>query len=158
MPPPGRRLAHNNLRLGAVCLPADLPQSQSLITTDGQSGSLSWCQALFGAQDQDFVTVKQMRFCWCGCRFWWEDGSVFYSYCWSSPAHSFSGPSPAGIMTIFYCPSCRFGLSGWPRYVTSGRTQQKTPLPIVPVVLPSCICYGGHVIRLPWKRVYRATA
>jgi hypothetical protein len=32
-----------------------------------------------------------------------EDGSVVYIRCWSSPAQSFSGPSPAGIMTIFYC-------------------------------------------------------
>jgi hypothetical protein len=35
-----------------------------------------------------------------------EDGSVVYNCCWSSPAHSFSGPSPAGLMTTFY--SLRF--------------------------------------------------
>jgi hypothetical protein len=34
---------------------------------------------------------------------WREDGSVVYNCCWSSPAHSFSGPSPAGLMSIFYC-------------------------------------------------------
>jgi hypothetical protein len=32
-----------------------------------------------------------------------------YNCCWSSPAQSFSGPSPAGLMTIFYC--LRFGTS-----------------------------------------------
>jgi hypothetical protein len=37
---------------------------------------------------------------------WREDGSVVYSCCWSSPEQSFSGPSPAGLMTIFY--SLRF--------------------------------------------------
>jgi hypothetical protein len=34
---------------------------------------------------------------------WREDGSVFYNCCWASPAQSFSGPSPAGFITIFYC-------------------------------------------------------
>jgi hypothetical protein len=34
---------------------------------------------------------------------WWEDGSVVYNCCWSSPAQSFSGPSPAGLITTFYC-------------------------------------------------------
>jgi hypothetical protein len=32
-----------------------------------------------------------------------EDGSVFYNCRWSSPAQSFSGPSPFGLVTIFYC-------------------------------------------------------
>jgi hypothetical protein len=32
-----------------------------------------------------------------------EDGSVVYSCCWPSPAQSFSGPSPVGLETIFYC-------------------------------------------------------
>jgi hypothetical protein len=34
---------------------------------------------------------------------WWEDGSVFWICCWPSPAWSFSGPSPLGLVTIFYC-------------------------------------------------------
>jgi hypothetical protein len=33
---------------------------------------------------------------------WWEEGFVVYHCCWSSPAQSFSGQSPAGLMTIFY--------------------------------------------------------
>jgi hypothetical protein len=32
-----------------------------------------------------------------------EDGSVVYNCCWSSPAQSFSGPSPVGLVAIFYC-------------------------------------------------------
>jgi hypothetical protein len=32
-----------------------------------------------------------------------EDGSVVYNCCWSSPAHSFSGPHTTGLMTTFYC-------------------------------------------------------
>jgi hypothetical protein len=34
---------------------------------------------------------------------WWEGESVVYSCYWSSPAQSFSGPSPAGLMTTCYC-------------------------------------------------------
>jgi hypothetical protein len=34
---------------------------------------------------------------------WREDASVVYNCCWSSPAQSISGPSPAGLMTTFYC-------------------------------------------------------
>jgi hypothetical protein len=30
-------------------------------------------------------------------------GWVVYNSCWFSPAQSFSGPSPAGLMTTFYC-------------------------------------------------------
>jgi hypothetical protein len=32
-----------------------------------------------------------------------EDGCVVYNCCWSSPVQSFSGPSPAVLMTTFYC-------------------------------------------------------
>jgi hypothetical protein len=34
---------------------------------------------------------------------WRQDGSVVYNWCWVSPAQSFSGPSPPGLMTTFYC-------------------------------------------------------
>jgi hypothetical protein len=37
---------------------------------------------------------------------WRDDGSVVYNFCWLSPAQSFSGPIPAGLMIIFY--SLRF--------------------------------------------------
>jgi hypothetical protein len=41
-------------------------QSRSHITTDGQSVSKSWCRAPSAAYDQIFVTVWQLRSCWCG--------------------------------------------------------------------------------------------
>jgi hypothetical protein len=41
----------------------------------------------------------------CGFAVWREDGSVIYCCCWSSPAHSRSGLSPAGLKTLFYCPN-----------------------------------------------------
>jgi hypothetical protein len=34
---------------------------------------------------------------------WPVDGSVVYNCCWASPEQSFSGSSPAGLVTIFYC-------------------------------------------------------
>jgi hypothetical protein len=38
-----------------------------------------------------------------GRSLWWEDGSVVYNYSWPSPAQSFSGPKPMGLVIIFYC-------------------------------------------------------
>jgi hypothetical protein len=37
-----------------------------------------------------------------GRSLWRENGSAIYNCCWSSPAQSFLGPSPAGLVTIFY--------------------------------------------------------
>jgi hypothetical protein len=36
------------------------------------------------------------------CPLWREDGSVVYNCCWPSPAQSFSGLSPVGLVAIFY--------------------------------------------------------
>jgi hypothetical protein len=71
---------------------------------------------------------------------WWEDGSVVYNCCWPSPAQSFSSPSlspaqsfsglsPTGLMTTFYSltfetlPTWRTSSlylyppgTGWPSY------------------------------------------
>jgi hypothetical protein len=38
-----------------------------------------------------------------GHHFWREDGCIVYNCCCPSRAQSFSGPSPAGFMTVFYC-------------------------------------------------------
>jgi hypothetical protein len=56
---------------------------------DWRSVSKFWCRAPI------FITVLQLRSCFCG--------SVFYICCWSLPAQSFSGPSLLGLATIFYC-------------------------------------------------------
>jgi hypothetical protein len=45
---------------------------------------------------------------------WPEDGSVVYNCCWTSPAQSFSGPSPAGLVTIFYSQIRGFPQPGVP--------------------------------------------
>jgi hypothetical protein len=43
-----------------------LSESESYITTDGQSASLSWKKHPSAAYGQIFITVKLLRFCWCG--------------------------------------------------------------------------------------------
>jgi hypothetical protein len=53
-----------------TCVHAGIPienqnQSQSYIMINGQSASLSWFKASFGAQDQTFVTLRQLQVCWC---------------------------------------------------------------------------------------------
>jgi hypothetical protein len=55
-----------------------------------------------GAYDQIFITVRQLRVCWCGVLSLMR-GRVVYNCCWPSPAQSFSGLSPVGLATIFYC-------------------------------------------------------
>jgi hypothetical protein len=39
-----------------------------------------------------------------GSSLWRDNRSAVYNCCWYSPAQSFFGPSPAGFVTIFYCP------------------------------------------------------
>jgi hypothetical protein len=65
-----------------------------------------------------------------GRSLWREDECVVYNCCWSSPAQSFSGPSSAGLIIIFYClrfetlPTWRVRSpylyppgTGWPCYI-----------------------------------------
>jgi hypothetical protein len=56
-----------------------------------------------GTQDQIFVLSDNCGFVDVGRPVWWGDESVFYICCRTSPAQSFSAPSPAGLITIFYC-------------------------------------------------------
>jgi hypothetical protein len=85
---------------------------------------------------------------------WRENGSVIYSCCWPSTAQYFSGTSPVGLVTIFYClrfetslfvASCDsqgYGGVIRPRlhtqlillaldfrYLASGQPQEETPFP-----------------------------
>jgi hypothetical protein len=54
-----------------------------------------------GAYDQIFITVRQLRV--CGALSLTRGRVYRYNCCWPSPAQSFSGPSPVGHATIFYC-------------------------------------------------------
>jgi hypothetical protein len=76
-------------------------KSRSYVTTDGQSVSVS--STHLGSKTSSFLLPDNCGFVDVGRPLWREDGSSVYNCCWSSPAQSFSGPSPSGLMTIFYC-------------------------------------------------------
>jgi hypothetical protein len=81
-------------------------ETESYITTVSQSASLSWNKAPVWGLRPDFYycqTVAGLLFVAVGRSLWREDGSVIYSSSWISLAQSFSGPTPVGFVTIFYC-------------------------------------------------------
>jgi hypothetical protein len=71
-----------------------------------QSVSLSWCQAPIWGLRPDFYLSESCGFVDVGRSLWRKNGSAVYNSCWSSPAQSFLGQSPAVLGTIFY--SLRF--------------------------------------------------
>jgi hypothetical protein len=85
-----------------------------------------------GAQNQIFITVRQMRVCWCGVPFLTGDGSVVCNCCWSSTAQSLSGPSPRRthdhilLSQIRDSPNLEDQVpvftpkTGWPSYIHPG--------------------------------------
>jgi hypothetical protein len=78
-------------------------QSHSYFTTNGLPPiSSSWRQAPWDPGPEFLFSNWTLAVIILTYHFWREDVSV-YNCCWSSPAQSFSGPSPAGLMTIFYC-------------------------------------------------------
>jgi hypothetical protein len=90
-PPPGTTVSASAI-LGLRASELDfhstldcLSQSQSYVTTDGQSTSLSWCKSPTWGSRQNFITVRQLRVCWCGGPSLTKDGSVVYNSGWPSP-------------------------------------------------------------------------
>jgi hypothetical protein len=79
-------------------------ESESYVTTDGQSASLSWHKApIWGLRPDLYYLCDSFGFVVMERSLWREDGSVVYNRCWSSPVPSFSCPSPVGLAAIFYC-------------------------------------------------------
>jgi hypothetical protein len=77
---------------------------ESYVTTDGQPANLSWNKApIWGLRPDLYYLCDSCGFVDLGRPLWREDGSVVYNFCWPLPAQSFSGPSPLGLETIFYC-------------------------------------------------------
>jgi hypothetical protein len=58
---------------------------------------------LLGLTTRSILLSDSCGFVGMGRPLWREDGSVVYNCSGSSPAQSFSGPSPVGLVDIFYC-------------------------------------------------------
>jgi hypothetical protein len=56
-----------------------------------------------GAYDKIFITVTQLRVCWCGALSQTRGPVCRLQLLLSSPDQSFSGPSPMGLVSILYC-------------------------------------------------------
>jgi hypothetical protein len=81
-----------------------LTESESYVTTDVQPASLSWNKApIWGYRPDLYYLYDSYGLPLMGRHLWREVGSVFCMCCWPLPAQSFSGPSPLGLETIFYC-------------------------------------------------------
>jgi hypothetical protein len=79
----------------------DCSESQSHVTTDGQSASLSWCQAPSGSQDQIFFYCQTVAGLLTPS-LTWERICRLQSLLTLASAVNLSGPGPAGFMIIFY--------------------------------------------------------
>jgi hypothetical protein len=89
----GWRISHNWLRVWVLCYDRR-SVGQSALEKSTHLGLTT--KFLLLSDSYGFVDV--------GRSLWREVVSVVYNCCWSSPAQSFSGPSPVGLATIFYCP------------------------------------------------------
>jgi hypothetical protein len=93
-----------------------LSESESYVTTDGQSASLSWNKPPIWGLTRSLLLSDNCGFVDVGRSLWREDRSVVYNHCWSSPAQSFSGPSPVGLysklLTELYLENPRKNLTG----------------------------------------------
>jgi hypothetical protein len=66
--------------------------------------SLSWNKApIWGLRPDIYYLCDSYGLVLVGRPLWREVVSVFCMCCWALPAQSFSGPSPLGLETIFYC-------------------------------------------------------
>jgi hypothetical protein len=95
-------------------------QSQSYITTDGQSASLSWNKApIWGLRpDLYYCQIVTCLFVW-GAR-WREDGSVVYIWCWPRQRSHFRVWVPWDSWPYFTVSDSRF------RFPSSPSTRRAT--------------------------------
>jgi hypothetical protein len=100
-------------------------QSQNYATTDGQSVSLTLCQASPGAKDQDV--------------------SVVYSCCWPSPAHLFSVRVPRDSWPYFTVSDSRLPQPGGPGlHIYIPQEQRGPDIPLF-VASYDSQCYGWGI-------------
>jgi hypothetical protein len=117
--------------------------SQSYITTDGQSASLSWNKHPSETYDQIFITVRQLLVCLCGalsltrgrvCRLQLllalDSADIFGSDSHGIRDHNLVSQIrdfPFRRLLRLAGLRWRYTCSVGPRDISSGRTQQKTP-------------------------------
>jgi hypothetical protein len=82
--------------------PAKSSQSQGYIATDGQTVSLG-VEPHLRFMTRYLLLFDTYGLVFVGRPLWREDGSVNCKCCWPLPAQFFSGPSPLGLATIYYC-------------------------------------------------------
>jgi hypothetical protein len=114
--------------------------SKSKSHCDWQSVSKSWCRAPSWPDINYCLTVTVLFL--CPPPLWREDGSVFCICCWSLPVQSFSGPSPLGLTTIFYCLRFETSLS------VAFYDSRSHGGGIRPRLHPSCSLFHIHILQL----------
>jgi hypothetical protein len=95
-----------------------------------------------------------------GRSLWRENGSAVYNFCWSSPAQSFLGRGPTGLVTIFCCirfetpPTWMAGSpyvyppgTGWPSYPPRHSA-------LVESESESYVTTDGQSASLPWNKAH----
>jgi hypothetical protein len=148
--------------------------SWALFTTDGQPASLSWNKAhIWGLRPDFYYLCDSYGIVLVGRPLWREDGSVFYICCWLLPAQSFFGPSPLGLMTIFYCLTFETSLfvasydsqghGGGIRsrlhtgicssYILHRRTVYRTPRSTLPLWVQRVNCYVRTSVATSWPSI-----
>jgi hypothetical protein len=101
-----------------------------------------------GLTTRSWLLSDSCGFVGLGRSLWREDGSAVCNCYWPSPAQSFSGPSPVGLVVIFYClrfETCLFvasydsqGHGGGirPRLHTGGSLEFMNELPFISATRP----------------------
>jgi hypothetical protein len=81
---------HSSHQTAAACVPFVVWPTVSRTVCSGIKPHL-------GPKTRFLLLSDSCGFVDVGLPLWWENGSVVYNCCWSSPAQSFSAPSPAGL-------------------------------------------------------------
>jgi hypothetical protein len=92
-----------NSSFSTTVLYSSKSQTQSHIANDGQSLSRSLRQTHQGLMTRYLLLFDSFGLVFVGRPLWREDGYFFCICCWLLPTQSFSGPSPLGLATVFYC-------------------------------------------------------
>jgi hypothetical protein len=118
------------------------------VTTDGQSASLSWNKAPISGLHQSFITLRQVRVCWCGalsltrgrvCRLQlllvFASAVIFGSESRGIRDHILlSQIRDIHFRRLIRLAGLRWRYSTTPPYNPFARTEEKTHFPTLPVV------------------------